>query len=59
MKELHDQIRAAPSTIGQFHASDLRRIIGQTGYDARVSDVIRQFSAVGLQLHSRSMAEPC
>ena len=43
LKELHEQISAAPSSNRQFHASDLRRIIGQTGYDARVSDVIRQF----------------
>jgi hypothetical protein len=43
LQELLEQIRAAPSSNRQFHASDLRRIIGQTGYDARVSDVIRQF----------------
>ena len=43
LQELLEQIRAAPSSNRQFHASDLRRIIGQTGYDERVSDVIRQF----------------
>ncbi|MDZ4068305.1 MAG: hypothetical protein U1E06_15875 [Tabrizicola sp.] len=43
MQELHDQIRAAPSSNRQFHASDLCSLIGQTAYDARVLDVIRQF----------------
>ena len=42
-RELHDQIRTAPSSNRQFHASDLCRIIGQAAYDARVLDVIRQF----------------
>jgi len=42
-RELHDQIKAAPSRNRQFHASDLCRLIGQAAYDARVLDVIRQF----------------
>lgn len=42
-RELHDQIKAAPSGNRQFHASDLCRLIGQAAYDARVLDVIRQF----------------
>ncbi len=42
-RELHDQIKAAPSRNRQFHASDLCRLIGQAEYDARVVDVIRQF----------------
>jgi hypothetical protein len=33
MQELHDQIRAAPSSNRQFHASDLCRLIGQAAYD--------------------------
>jgi hypothetical protein len=41
--ELHDQIRAAPSSNRQFHASDLCRLIGQAAYDARVLDVVRVF----------------
>ena len=42
-RELHDQIKAAPSSNRQFHASDLCRAIGQAGYDARVLQVIRRF----------------
>jgi hypothetical protein len=42
-RELHDQIKAAPSGNRQFHASDLCRILGQAAYEARVLDVIRQF----------------
>jgi hypothetical protein len=42
-RELHDQIKAAPSGNRQFHESDLCRLIGQAAYDARVIDVIRQF----------------
>lgn len=40
---LHDQIRAAPSSNRQFHASDLCRLIGQAAYEARVLDVVRRF----------------
>ncbi len=42
-RELHDQIKAAPSSNRQFHASDLCRAIGQVAYDARVLQVIRRF----------------
>ncbi len=42
-RELHDQIKAAPSGNRQFHASDLCRLIGQAAYDARILEVIRQF----------------
>lgn len=42
-RELHAQIKAAPSGNRQFHASDLCRLIGQAAYNARVDDVIRQF----------------
>ena len=42
-RELHGQIKAAPSANRQFHASDLCRLIGQAAYEARVLDVIRQF----------------
>lgn len=41
--ELHDQIRAAPSSNRQFHASDLCRLIGQAAYDDRVMDIVREF----------------
>ena len=58
-RELLDQIQAAPSTNRQFHASDLCRLIGHAGYEARVIDVIRQFgcqrfSAI-LAVHGRAV----
>ena len=56
---LHDQIKAAPSSNRQFHASDLCRIIGQAAYDARVLDVIRQFGCprftATLAVHGRAV----
>ena len=59
MQELHDQIRAAPSSNRQFHASDLCRLIGQAAYDARVLDVVRQFGcprfAAILAVHGRAV----
>jgi hypothetical protein len=42
--ELSRLIKAAPSNNWQFHASDLRRQIGQAAYDLRVLDVVRQFA---------------
>ena len=42
-RELRDQIKAAPSTNRQFHASDLCSKIGMAAYEARVLEVIRQF----------------
>lgn len=59
MQELHDQIRAAPSSNRQFHASDLCRLIGQAAYDARVLNVVRQFGcprfAAILAVHGRAV----
>jgi hypothetical protein len=59
MQELHDQIRAAPSANRQFHASDLCRLIGQTAYEDRVLDVVRQFGcprfAAILAVHGRAI----
>jgi hypothetical protein len=59
MQELHDQIRAAPSSNRQFHASDLSRLIGQNAYDARVLDVVRRFGcpkfAAILAVHGRAV----
>ncbi len=58
-RELHDQIKAAPSTNRQFHASDLCRAIGQAAYDARVLEVIRQFGCprftATLAVHGRAV----
>ena len=58
-RELHDQIKAAPSGNRQFHASDLCRLIGQAAYDARVVDVIRQFGCprftATLVVHGRAV----
>lgn len=58
-RELHEQIKAAPSSNRQFHASDLCRVIGQAAYDARVIDVIRQFGCprftATLAVHGRAV----
>jgi hypothetical protein len=58
-RELHDQIKAAPSSNRQFHASDLCRLIGRAAYDARVLDVIRQFGCprftATLAVHGRAV----
>ena len=40
-------IAAAPSKSREFHASDLRRMIGQAAYDARVLQVLRQSRCTG------------
>ena len=42
-QELHRLITAAPSKNREFHASDLRQLIGQVAYDVRVLDLVRQF----------------
>jgi hypothetical protein len=59
MQELHDQIRAAPSSNRQFHASDLCRLIGQAAYDARVLYVVRRFGcprfAAILAVHGKAV----
>jgi hypothetical protein len=58
-RELHGQIKAAPSANRQFHASDLCRLIGQAAYEARVLDVIRQFGCprftATLAVHGRAV----
>jgi hypothetical protein len=58
-RELHDQIKAAPSANRQFHASDLCRIIGQAAYDARVLEVIQKFGcprfAATLAVHGQAV----
>jgi hypothetical protein len=41
--ELHRLIAAAPSKNRGFHASDLRRVIGQAEYDVRILDMVSQF----------------
>lgn len=58
-RELHDQIKAAPSGNRQFHASDLCRLIGQAAYDARILEVIQQFGCprftATLAVHGRAV----
>lgn len=56
--ELHRLIAGAPSKNREFHASDLCRLIGQTAYDARVLEVVRQFGcpwfAATLAVHGQA-----
>jgi hypothetical protein len=58
-QELHRLIAAAPSKNRDFHASDIRRLIGQTAYDGRVLDIVRQFGcpkfAAILAVHGRAL----
>lgn len=58
-RELLDQIKAAPISNRQFHASDLCRAIGQAAYDARIIAVIRQFGcprfAAMLAVHGQAV----
>jgi hypothetical protein len=58
-RELHEQIKSAPSGNRQFHASDLSRLIGQAAYEARIRDVIRQFGCprftATLAVHGRAV----
>lgn len=58
-RQLHEQIKAAPSSNRQFRASDLCRVIGQAAYDARVLDAIRQFGCprftATLAVHGRAV----
>jgi hypothetical protein len=58
-QELHRLIAAAPGKNREFHASDLRRLIGQAAYDARVLEVIRQFGCprftATLAVHGRAV----
>jgi hypothetical protein len=57
-QELNQLIAAAPSRNREFHASDLRRVIGQAAYDARVLEVIRQYGCpkfvATLAVHGRA-----
>jgi len=58
-QELHRLIAAAPGKNREFHASDLRRLIGQTTYDGRVLNIVRQFGcpnfAAILAVHGRAV----
>ncbi len=58
-RELHRLIKAAPSKNREFHASDLRRLIGQAVYDGRVLDMIGHFGcprfAATLAVHGRAV----
>jgi hypothetical protein len=58
-RKLHEQIKAAPISNRQFHASDLCRLIGRAAYDARVLGVIRQFGCprftATLAVHGRAV----
>ncbi len=58
-QELHRLIKAAPSKNREFHASDLRRMIGQAAYDVRVLDMVRKFGCprftAALAVHGRSV----
>lgn len=57
--ELHRLIAAALSKNREFHASDLRRVIGPATYEARVVDVVRQFGcptfAAILAVHGKAV----
>lgn len=57
--ELHRLIAAAPSKNREFHASDLRHLIGQLAYDGRVLEMISQFGcsrfAAVLAVHGRAV----
>jgi hypothetical protein len=59
--ELHRLIAAAPSKNWQFHASDLRRLIGQPTYDARVQRALGRFGcprfAAVLVVHGQAVLE--
>lgn len=58
-RELHEQIKAAPSSNRQFHASDLCNVIGKAAYDARVLEVVQQFGCprftATLAVHGRAV----
>lgn len=59
--ELHRLIAAAPSKNWRFHASDLRRLIGQPAYDTRVRDLVLRFTcpkfAAVLAVHGQAVLE--
>ena len=58
-QELHRLIAAAPSKNREFHASDLRRLIGQVDYDVRILELVKQFDcpkfAAILAVHGRAV----
>lgn len=58
-RKLHRLIKAAPSKNWQFHASDLRRLIGPAAYEARVLGTLRQFGCprftASLAVHGRAV----
>jgi len=58
-QELHRLIAAAPSNNREFHASDLRRLIGPAAYAARVRDVVQQYGcpkfAAFMAVHGRAV----
>lgn len=57
--ELHRLIAAAPSKNWQFHERDLRRLIGEPAYEARVRDIVEKFGcprfAASLAVHGQAM----
>ncbi|MFM8690993.1 MAG: hypothetical protein ACKODC_01040 [Limnohabitans sp.] len=59
VEELNELIRVAPSKNRGFHESDLCRLIGRAAYEARVLDMVRQFScprfAAILAVHGRAV----
>jgi hypothetical protein len=59
VRDLHNQIKAAPSGNRQFHASELCRLIGQAAYEARILDVIQRFGCqrftATLAVHGRAV----
>ncbi|NJM81083.1 MAG: hypothetical protein HC844_00100 [Tabrizicola sp.] len=59
VEELNELIRVAPNNNRGFHETDLRRLIGQAAYDARVLDMVRKFScprfAAILAVHGRAV----
>lgn len=58
-KELLRLIAVAPSRNREFHASDLRRVIGNGAYNDHVLNVVRQFGcpmfAASLAVHGRAV----
>jgi hypothetical protein len=58
-QELHRLIAAAPSKNREFHAMDLRRLIGEDVYEARVCNLVEQFGcqrfAASLAVHGQAI----
>ena len=57
--ELTELIGAAPVRNRQFHEADLRRTIGQEGYDTRICEVVKRFGCqrftATLAVHGRAV----